>query len=119
MAQASMSEGSVGARSWPYAALLWLQAWLHNATFMHIPKTGGSALEHIDLSAPLHQLALYSVAAGINHRFTALQMLSGYPALSGYRRAPRCTKLKLSLFRRRRRGNATEVALACGCDDIA
>ena len=32
---------------WTYAALLWASAWDANATFLHIPKTGGSVVEDV------------------------------------------------------------------------
>ena len=34
---------------WAYAALLWSSAWDGNFTFLHLPKTGGSLVEELDV----------------------------------------------------------------------
>jgi hypothetical protein len=71
--------------SWRYAALLWLHAWAHDATLLHIPKTGGMAIERVDAGAPVHWLGTVA-AAGLrgmqnvaHNRFFGLQrMASGH-----------------------------------------
>ena len=37
-----------GPSQWTYAALLLEHVWRHDAVFLHIPKTAGSAIEEID-----------------------------------------------------------------------
>ena len=41
--------------SWPLAALLWLCVYSPRHTFLHIPRTGGSSIESLDLTAPINQ----------------------------------------------------------------
>ena len=43
---------------WPYAALLLEHAWRGDAVFLHIPKTGGSAVDDIDLFSGRERLAM-------------------------------------------------------------
>ena len=48
------------ARRWNVSLLLWHSMWDADTTFLHVPKTGGTTIEELDPSAPLHRLqALY------------------------------------------------------------
>ena len=58
--------------SWPFAALLWLQTWSQDAVLVHIPRTGGTSLEKLDLGAPLYDYKRYAELAGRRHSFVNL-----------------------------------------------
>lgn len=66
--------------AWPVTALLWFCMWSTNWTFLHIPKTGGTAIELVDPTAP--QLRLASLFA--------VRRRDGSPAMS-LQAGGRCT----------------------------
>ena len=48
----SVTDDATFAAAWPTSAILWLCMWLSDFTFLHIPKSGGSAIEAVDGTSP-------------------------------------------------------------------
>ena len=73
--------------AWAYPALLWWSAWSENSTFLHIPKTGGTVVEQLDLQSGRERLLmlppgyLEGPLGALAHHMTPLQLEQfGVPA---------------------------------------
>ena len=73
---------------WPYRALLWWHVWSMNATYLHIPKTGGSVIEQADRRSSIWHLRMLpqSTLHALCHRLAESGAI--LPQRSGARSSP-------------------------------